>query len=134
MRTILAALAALMLTAGAGEARTACHETPSAARAGKNIYVQYRLIAGKKCWYPGEDRKEKSALFWRAGTGPSPVAKSKAPDFPLVMKLEALCGGACPDFTEKPRAAIPHARPLSFFDEAFSHTYSPIDWRLYVKP
>jgi len=42
-------------------AALACKPSPD-----RDSYHQYRIVDGKKCWYPGRAKLEKSALAWKS--------------------------------------------------------------------
>jgi hypothetical protein len=162
LSSTLTAIALLSLASGVAEAKqVTCQPTAAAAKAGKNVYAQYRLIDGRKCWYPGRTKLAKSMLAWKS----NPVLAKAEPlphdrvttqvkgrpnrgfDSPdrghsllagLDQVLAILCGGDCPDFSKPlpppPAPPILYLQPADDFNHAFSQTFQPLDWTLYIKP
>lgn len=62
MNRFLIAIALFVCWSDAAAA-VACRSSP-----GTDDYYQYRLIDGKKCWYRGHTKLEKSALGWKSET------------------------------------------------------------------
>jgi hypothetical protein len=147
--------AALLISISAAEAKqVACQPTAQAAKAGKNIYVQYRLIDGRKCWYPGHKKLAKSMLAWKNNPVLDKPRKRSAAAEPLPhdrvttqvkgrpnrgfnspdrghfllagldQVLAILCGGDCPDFS-KPLPPPP-APPILYLQptDDFAHAFS----------
>jgi len=159
IKHLLTTAVLLASTISAAEAKqVACQPTAQAAKAGKNVYAQYRLIEGRKCWYPGRTKLAKSMLAWKnnpvlAKAEPLPHDRATAqakgrpnrefdsPDrdhYFLTQVLVLICGGDCPDFSKPlpppPAPPIPYLQPADNFNHAFSQTFQPLDWTLYIKP
>src|SRR5262245_13364565 len=118
-RWIIAA-ALLACWSSAAAAKTAC-----LASHGTDAYYQYRMIDGKKCWYRGHEKLEKSTLYWRNTPGASGTAR-KAPSAKAVvaraMMTEATRDDSPRPITAaKPVGALNPDRPAPDFDAAFAH-------------
>lgn len=69
MTRILLTLALFVCWSDAAAATIACRSSP-----GTDDYYQYRLIDGRKCWFRGHTKLEKSALAWKS-IGSRPVER-----------------------------------------------------------
>jgi hypothetical protein len=69
-------LAAMLIFACWSEAAAAlaCKSSP-----GRDTYHQYRIVDGKKCWYAGREKLEKSVLAWSRAGAKQTLAPSTKP-------------------------------------------------------
>jgi hypothetical protein len=96
---VAAAIAAVLMSATFAEAVMLCEETKGSSK----HYWSWRIIDGKKCWYPGRPGKPKSELQWEVidasipelpSEGKHPEVDSAAlafdpPTAPLVASIAA---------------------------------------------
>jgi len=169
IKHLLTTAVLLASTISTAEAKqVTCQPTAQAAKAGKNVYAQYRLIEGRKCWYPGHTKLAKPMLAWKnnpvldrprlRAVAAEPLPHDRVttqvkgrpnrefdspdrghhPFAALDQVLAILCGGPCPDFSRPlpppPADPILYLQLPDHFIHAFSQTFQPLDWTLYIKP
>lgn len=131
MRLIIA-LAALLLTANAASAKVAC-----LAQHGTDAYYQYRIVDGRKCWYRGETRLEKSALAWKQNTPGAPGTTRKVPGVEAVAAAAVMTktesSGAYPTEWSDSSRPVPSIdiKPASFAERFDVH---PLRWFDLISP
>ncbi len=96
----------------------ACRSAP-----GTDDYYQYRLIDGRKCWYRGHEKLEKSALAWKSEnrrpvTRASAVIAGEAPALSSVVKDQAALG---PPQVAATSLTSGSGEPARDFDSVFGH-------------
>ncbi len=105
MKRWIAALLIFVCWSEAADA-LACKSSPS-----RDTYHQYRIVDGKKCWYAGREKLEKSALAWKTRdiTGSentsrlsvrvkAPAARLQGPPEQQRNTLGVTAGETAPDF------------------------------------
>ncbi len=139
---LVVVLLLLLLPSAAAQAR-ACRD---GAQRGDG-YWQYRIVDGRRCWYRGRHRLDKSALHWRERTPPHRIPTARAevgggsqqeerPTLPPPVVAEAAAAEvtwpAAPlmfaeRFGDMPAA---HALPQQFYDDLppkFGGKREPLD-------